>query len=156
MQKRSKFSIRWKKINNQPWFIHLKWTYWLSTLSGSTGASHLMNQCFHGPDSQVGQAAGLRPKRQAAGLLLTLGQGQSPCRATTGRAGVFFPSFGKHVQDQVSRTLTHPGAPQSHLSVLAFQNRSGQSRLIMDRFAIFIVHYFDITFGNTKPYKVSE
>lgn len=49
---------------------------------------------------------------------------------------------------------THPGSPQSHLSILAFHKRSGQSQLLTDWFAIFVVHYFNITFGNRKPYKV--
>lgn len=142
-----------EKINHQPWCIHLKWADELSTLSGSSRASHLMNQGFswrqHWFADRQGCSVSAHGKGRQPGShqnSAVRGQGNA-WQGATRRAG--FPPrplFGKWGVD-----LSQPQGLPSHLSILEFPNRRGQSRVLMDWCAIFLVHYFNITFGNRKP-----
>lgn len=74
-----------EKINNQPWCIHLKWTDGLSTLSGSSRASCLMNQCFylrrwHRFSGGQGCSVSSHGKGRQPGSHRNKGQVRAPCR----------------------------------------------------------------------------
>lgn len=145
-----------KRINSQSWFIHLKWTYPLSILAGSSGASCLVNHGFYNLLRWLRseEEDALSPSIEEAGKLVPQRQCQisSPCRlgGRTPRGLEFSPSW-KPFQSQQSRALSHTqGSPQSFLSTLGFHDRSGQSRLIIDAFAILEVYLVSITFGNRK------
>lgn len=102
-----------------------------------------------------GAGDGLSPSVEGSEASTDTAPGQLTLQVALPTGWGFLPLFWKTLAGPGERaSLTYPGAPQSHLSILVIRNRSGQGRLIMDQFAIFVVHYFNITFGNRKPYKV--
>lgn len=158
MQKRSKLSTRLKK-NKQSALVytsqvnlltqHIVWEF--KSIIPHESMLLTTTALIQG---WVGDA--LSPSMEKAGSKFPLKQCQvsSPRRGTTKRAGVFSSFLQTLPGPDEWSSLTHPGSPQSHLSILAFHNRSGQSLLIIYGFAILAVHYLNITFGKRKPYKI--
>lgn len=133
MQKRSKLSTRWKK-NKQSTLVytsqvnlltqHIVWEFksivphesmLLTATALFTGGREVL--CL------------LAWKSQAAGAPTEIVPGQVTSQGDYQEGWGFFPLFWKTFPGPGEwSSLTSPGSPPSHLSILAFRNRSGQSQ----------------------------
>lgn len=167
MQKCSKLSTKWKK----------KFNLGLCISSEPTNSAHCLGVKSIIPRESPPLMATALIHRQGRGMLCLLAwkgraacllwkqcQVSSPCSGGLPSGLGFSPLLVESISRARWVELSHtsratprpaPAPAPSHLSVLAFRDRGGQRRFIMDRFAILLVHYFSITFGNRKPYKVS-
>lgn len=116
-----------KKVNNQPWCTHLKWT--INSAHWEFRSIVPVNQCRsrYRADSQPGRACSVSQRGEGRQ------RGSHWARAGSAPLARGLPrglGFSPPLLESTCRArwepwicgLTYPGAPQGHLSILAFRN----------------------------------